>query len=152
MLALKRSLLKREVILINVLMALASVISMCSLHVILLSKITLRYFTWLTEGIFRPFNVIWASGELSPWAYFLFTTYSVIHTTRTTEKTPRTTVLLLYTYISVSSAAYYLVTLLPHYIFRQYTAIIRCCLSCYVALYVKITYRVWTRYFLIKIN
>jgi hypothetical protein len=45
MLALKRSLLKREHILIIVLKALASIISMCSLHVILLSKITPRYFT-----------------------------------------------------------------------------------------------------------
>jgi hypothetical protein len=45
MLALKRSLFNGEYILINVLKALASVISMCSLHVTLLSKITLRYFT-----------------------------------------------------------------------------------------------------------
>jgi hypothetical protein len=45
MMALKRSLLNREEIQINVLKALASIISMCSLHVILLSKITPRYFT-----------------------------------------------------------------------------------------------------------
>jgi hypothetical protein len=38
MLALKRSLLNREEILINVLKALALVISMCTLHVIFLSK------------------------------------------------------------------------------------------------------------------
>jgi hypothetical protein len=63
MLARKRSLLNREQILINVLKASASVISMCSLHVILLSKITPRYLTRLTKGIFRPFSVRWASGE-----------------------------------------------------------------------------------------
>jgi hypothetical protein len=45
MLALKRSILNREWIPIYVLNALASNISVCSLHVILLSKITLRYFT-----------------------------------------------------------------------------------------------------------
>jgi hypothetical protein len=44
-LELKRPLLNRDQILINVLMALASIIHMCSLHVILLPKITLRYFT-----------------------------------------------------------------------------------------------------------
>jgi hypothetical protein len=43
MLALNRSLLNREYILMNVLKALASIISMCNLHVILLSKITPRY-------------------------------------------------------------------------------------------------------------
>jgi hypothetical protein len=42
MLALKRSLLNREYIIMNVLKALASIISMCNLHVILLSKITPR--------------------------------------------------------------------------------------------------------------
>jgi hypothetical protein len=30
---------------------------MCNLHVIILSKITPRYFTLLTNGMFRPFNV-----------------------------------------------------------------------------------------------
>jgi hypothetical protein len=40
-----RSLSNREYILMNVLKALASIISMCNLHVILLSKITPRYFT-----------------------------------------------------------------------------------------------------------
>jgi hypothetical protein len=34
----------------NVLKALASIICMCNLHVILLSKITLRYFTLFTKG------------------------------------------------------------------------------------------------------
>jgi hypothetical protein len=45
MLSLKRSLSNREEILINVFKALASIISICSLHVVLLSKITPRYFT-----------------------------------------------------------------------------------------------------------
>jgi hypothetical protein len=45
MLALKLSLFNREYILMNVLKALASIISMCNLHAILLSKITSRYFT-----------------------------------------------------------------------------------------------------------
>jgi hypothetical protein len=51
----------------NVLKALASVISMCGIHVILLSKITPRYFAWLTKGIFLPFSVRWASGGLNLW-------------------------------------------------------------------------------------
>jgi hypothetical protein len=45
MLVLNRSLLNREYILINVLKALASIISMCKLHVTFLAKITPRYFT-----------------------------------------------------------------------------------------------------------
>jgi hypothetical protein len=49
MLALNRSLLNRECILMNVLKALASIISMCNLHVILLSKITPRYLTLFTN-------------------------------------------------------------------------------------------------------
>jgi hypothetical protein len=63
MLVLNRSLLNREYeyILMNVLKALASIISMCNLHVILLSKITPKYFILFTNGIFRPFNV---RGEL----------------------------------------------------------------------------------------
>jgi hypothetical protein len=40
-------------------------ISICSLHVILLSKITPTYFTWLTKGLFRPFNARWGWGGLS---------------------------------------------------------------------------------------
>jgi hypothetical protein len=43
--ALKRSFLNRESILINIPKTSASVISICNLHVILLSKITPRYFT-----------------------------------------------------------------------------------------------------------
>jgi hypothetical protein len=57
MLAFKRSLLNREYNLMNVLKALASIISMCNLHVILLSNNTPRYFTLFTNGIFRPFNL-----------------------------------------------------------------------------------------------
>jgi hypothetical protein len=57
MLALNRLLLNREYILMNVLKALASIVSMRNLHVIFLSKITPRYFTLFTNGIFRPFNV-----------------------------------------------------------------------------------------------
>jgi hypothetical protein len=57
MLALNRSLLNREYILMNVLKALASIISMCNLHVILLSNITPRYFILFINGIFRPLNV-----------------------------------------------------------------------------------------------
>jgi hypothetical protein len=57
MLLLNRSLLNREYILINVLKALASIISMCYLHVTLLSKIIPRYFTLFTNGISHPFNV-----------------------------------------------------------------------------------------------
>jgi hypothetical protein len=45
MLVLKRLLLNREQILINVLKALVPIISMSSLHVILLSKLILRDFT-----------------------------------------------------------------------------------------------------------
>jgi hypothetical protein len=52
------SLLNREYILINVVKALASIISICNLHVTFLSKITQRYFTLFTNGIFRPFNVM----------------------------------------------------------------------------------------------
>jgi hypothetical protein len=48
----------------NNLKALASIVSICSLHVILLSKITPRYFTLFTKGMFRPFNVRRESGGL----------------------------------------------------------------------------------------
>jgi hypothetical protein len=57
MLVLKCSLLNRELVLINVLKALASIISMCSLHVILLSNITQIYSTWLTKRMFHLLNV-----------------------------------------------------------------------------------------------
>jgi hypothetical protein len=53
MLALNRSLLNRECILINVLKALSSIICMCNLHVTFLSKITPRYFMLFANGILR---------------------------------------------------------------------------------------------------
>jgi hypothetical protein len=56
MLTLNRSLLNREYNLMNVQKALASIVSMCNCHVILLSKITPRYFTLLANGMFRLFN------------------------------------------------------------------------------------------------
>jgi hypothetical protein len=59
---LNRSLLNREYILINVLKALASIISMCDLHATFLSKITPRYFILFTNGMFRSFSVRWVSG------------------------------------------------------------------------------------------
>jgi hypothetical protein len=62
MLVLNRSLLNKEYILINVLKALASIISICNLHVTFLSRITPRYFTLSTSEIFHPFNVRWDSG------------------------------------------------------------------------------------------
>jgi hypothetical protein len=64
MLMLNRLLLNREYNLMNVLKALASIVSICSLHDILLSKITNRYFTLFTKGMFRPFNVRRGSGGL----------------------------------------------------------------------------------------
>jgi hypothetical protein len=57
MLTLNHSLLNKEYNLTNVPRALASIVSICSLHVILLSKITPRYLTLFTNGLFRPFNV-----------------------------------------------------------------------------------------------
>jgi hypothetical protein len=62
MLAINRSLLNREYNLMNVWKALASIISMCNLDVILISKITPRYFTLFTNGMFRPFNARRDSG------------------------------------------------------------------------------------------
>jgi hypothetical protein len=62
LLVLNRLPFNREYILINVLKALASIISMCNLHVTFLSKITPRYFMLFTNGIFRPFSVRWDSG------------------------------------------------------------------------------------------
>jgi hypothetical protein len=52
-----RSILNREYAVINVLKALALIISICNLHVTFLSNITPRYFTLFTNGISRPFNV-----------------------------------------------------------------------------------------------
>jgi hypothetical protein len=62
MLALNHSLLNSEYTLINVLKALASIISMCNLLVSFLSKFTPRYFTLFTSGVFRPFSVRWDLG------------------------------------------------------------------------------------------
>jgi hypothetical protein len=53
MLALNRSLLSKEYTLINVVKALASIISMCNLHVTLLSKITPRYFVQLLTKVMK---------------------------------------------------------------------------------------------------
>jgi hypothetical protein len=64
MLALNRSLFNREYILMNVLKALASVVSMCNLNVIFLSKMTPIYFTLFKNGMFRLFNVRGESGGL----------------------------------------------------------------------------------------
>jgi hypothetical protein len=62
--ALNRSLLNREYDLMNVRKALASIVSMSNLNIIFLSKITQRYFTLFTNGMFRPFNVRKESGGL----------------------------------------------------------------------------------------
>jgi hypothetical protein len=62
MLALSRSLLNREYTLTNVLKALASIISICNLHVTLSSKITPRCFALFIYVIFRPFSVRQDSG------------------------------------------------------------------------------------------
>jgi hypothetical protein len=64
MLTLNRSLLNRDYNLMDVLKALASIISICSIHVILLSKITPRYFSLFTKGMLGPFNVRRESGGL----------------------------------------------------------------------------------------
>jgi hypothetical protein len=49
MLVLNRLLLNREYVVINALKTLASIISMCDLHVSFLSNITPRYFTLFTN-------------------------------------------------------------------------------------------------------
>jgi hypothetical protein len=50
MLALNRSLLNRDYILMHVLKTLASIISMCNFHVIFLSKINLDILNYLQMG------------------------------------------------------------------------------------------------------
>jgi hypothetical protein len=50
MLVLNRLLLNRENVVINALKALASIISICDLHVIFLSNITPRYFTLFAQS------------------------------------------------------------------------------------------------------
>jgi hypothetical protein len=64
MLALNRSLLNREYVLINALKPLASIVLMCDLHVIFLSNIASRYFTLFTHGMFHAFIVRRDSGGL----------------------------------------------------------------------------------------
>jgi hypothetical protein len=64
MLVLNPLLLNREYVVINALKALASISSMCDLHVIFLLNITPIYFTLFTNGIFRPFNIRRDSGGL----------------------------------------------------------------------------------------
>jgi hypothetical protein len=48
----------------NILKTLASIVSMCSLHVIFLLKITPRYFMLFTNGMSCPFNLRRESGGL----------------------------------------------------------------------------------------
>jgi hypothetical protein len=57
MLALKRSPLNREWILINVLKTLASNISMCSLHVIILIEDYTEIFYMINKWDIPPFNI-----------------------------------------------------------------------------------------------
>jgi hypothetical protein len=65
MITLNRSFLIREYNLANVWKALASIVSICNLHVILLSKITPRYFTLFPKNeMFRSCNVRRESGDL----------------------------------------------------------------------------------------
>jgi hypothetical protein len=78
MLALYRSLLNREYNLMNVLKALASISSMCNIHVIFLSKIAPRYFTLFINGMFCPFNVRRESNAV--YRQSLFTARSVLNT------------------------------------------------------------------------
>jgi hypothetical protein len=61
MLALNCSFLNMKYIHINVLRILALIISVCILQVTLLLKITPRYFTLFTSGIFHPFVARWGS-------------------------------------------------------------------------------------------
>jgi hypothetical protein len=51
----------------NVLKALVAIVSVCILHELLSWKITPGYFTWFTKGMFRPFNVTWASTSFCRW-------------------------------------------------------------------------------------
>jgi hypothetical protein len=62
MLALNRLILNREYTLTNVLKALASIISICNLHVSVSLKIAPRYFTLFMNGMFHPFVVRWDTG------------------------------------------------------------------------------------------
>jgi hypothetical protein len=63
MLVLDLSRLKREYTLINILKALASIVSMSFLHVIFLSKITLRYFTlWNVPSVQCKKSLRWSNS------------------------------------------------------------------------------------------
>jgi hypothetical protein len=53
----------------NVPKALAAVSSVCSLHVILLSKMTPRYLTLFTNGMFRPFSWRSSPGFQIAWIF-----------------------------------------------------------------------------------
>jgi hypothetical protein len=57
MLVLNHLFLNMGYILRNALKTLASIVSLCSLHVIFSSKITTRHFTLFTNGMFEPFSV-----------------------------------------------------------------------------------------------
>jgi hypothetical protein len=75
MLVLKSLLLNTEYGVINALKALASIVSMCDLHVIFLSNITPRYFTLFTNGIFSPFS---EQPHTNPFIYFIYNIYTYI--------------------------------------------------------------------------
>jgi hypothetical protein len=64
LLVLNQSLLNKEYNLINALYALVATVSMCSLHVIFLLKITQRYFILFTKGLLCTFNARRYSGGL----------------------------------------------------------------------------------------
>jgi hypothetical protein len=53
---------------------------MCNLHVIFLSKITPRYFTWFTNGMFRPFSVRRELGSLRWWNLSLVLRWTLYRT------------------------------------------------------------------------
>jgi hypothetical protein len=57
MLVPSRSLLNMRYVLMNVLKTLASIVSICSFHVIVPSKITLRNFTLFLYRMLSPFSV-----------------------------------------------------------------------------------------------
>jgi hypothetical protein len=78
---LNHSLLNKKYALINVLKTLSLIVSIFCLYVILLSKITLRYFTWLTKLMLRSFSfcVRWASTGLTLWKkYMAWVLFSLI--------------------------------------------------------------------------
>jgi hypothetical protein len=64
-LALKHSILNSEQVLMYVPKALVAVLSICCLHVILLSNVTQRYIIFLSYGTSRPFSCSMSSGTLT---------------------------------------------------------------------------------------